>query len=350
MNDNILELRNITKDYDGKVVLKGVSLNIRQGEFLTLLGPSGCGKTTLLRMIAGFEKPNNGQIIFQNKDLIKIPIHKREINTIFQNYALFPHLNVYDNIAYGLKIKKMDKYKIKREVTKALNLVKLPGFEDKDIADLSGGQKQRIAVARALVNNPKVLLLDEPFAALDLKLRQQMQLELKKIQEEIEITFIFVTHDQEEAFTISDRIVVMNQGNIQQIGSSQEIYNTPENKWVAQFVGTSNVIENATFVYDNLVKFDGQKFECQDTGFGENEKNIDVVIRPEDITLVPDGMGFFDVVIKNIIFKGTIWEIIATNGKRKWIVHSTNKFNIGDHLSLSWNPEAIHIMWKEIEE
>ncbi|KMQ95487.1 spermidine putrescine abc transporter atp-binding protein [Lasius niger] len=230
MADNILELRNVSKEYDGKVILKGISLNIHEGEFLTILGPSGCGKTTLLRLVAGFEKPNNGQILFNGKDLIKIPIHKRQVNTIFQSYALFPHLNVFDNIAYGLKLKKMNKDKIKKEVTKALNLVKLEGFEDKDINDLSGGQKQRVAVARALVLNPKILLLDEPFAALDLKLRQQMQLELKKIQREVDITFIFITHDQEEAFTMSDRVVVMNNGQIQQIGSSQEIYNEPENK------------------------------------------------------------------------------------------------------------------------
>jgi len=230
MANNILELRNVAKEYDGKIVLRGISLNIHEGEFMTILGPSGCGKTTLLRLIAGFEKPSSGQILFQGKDLIKIPIYKRQINTIFQSYALFPHLNVFDNIAYGLKLKKINKDRIRKEVLKALNLVKLEGMEDKDINDLSGGQKQRVAVARALVLNPKILLLDEPFAALDLKLRQQMQLELKKIQREVEITFIFITHDQEEAFTMSDRVVVLNNGQMQQIGSSQDIYNEPENK------------------------------------------------------------------------------------------------------------------------
>uniref|UniRef100_A0A151K338 Spermidine/putrescine import ATP-binding protein PotA n=1 Tax=Trachymyrmex cornetzi TaxID=471704 RepID=A0A151K338_9HYME len=230
MANNILELRNVAKEYDGKIVLRGISLNIHEGEFITILGPSGCGKTTLLRLIAGFEKPSSGQILFQGKDLIKIPIYKRQINTIFQSYALFPHLNVFDNIAYGLKLKKINKDRIRKEVLKALSLVKLEGMEDKDINDLSGGQKQRVAVARALVLNPKILLLDEPFAALDLKLRQQMQLELKKIQREVEITFIFITHDQEEAFTMSDRVVVLNNGQMQQIGSSQDIYNEPENK------------------------------------------------------------------------------------------------------------------------
>lgn len=350
MSVNILELRNITKEYDGKVVLKGISLNIHEGEFLTILGPSGCGKTTLLRIIAGFEQPNNGQLLFKGKDLIKIPIHKREINTIFQNYALFPHLNVFDNIAYGLKLRKVDREKIKKEVKKALDLVKLSGMEDKDVNDLSGGQKQRVAVARALVLNPKILLLDEPFAALDLKLRQQMQVELKKIQQEIDITFIFITHDQEEAFIMSDRVVVLNQGQIQQIGTPQDIYNEPENKWTAQFVGSSNVIENGIFVNDYCVRFDGKKFACSDTGFGEQERNIDIVIRPEDIDLVIAGTGFFDGIIKTIAFKGLLWEIEIIANKRKWIVHTTDGFEVGNRIGLKWNVEDIHVMWKEIEE
>jgi len=350
MNPNILELRNITKEYDGHVVLKGISLNIHEGEFLTILGPSGCGKTTMLRIIAGFEQANNGQLLFKGKDLTKIPIHKREINTIFQNYALFPHLNVFDNIAYGLKLRKIDRDKIKKEVIKVLNLVKLVGFEDKNVNDLSGGQKQRVAVARALINNPKVLLLDEPFAALDLKLRQQMQTEMKKIQKEVEITFIFITHDQEEAFTMSDRVVVLNQGQIQQIGTPQAIYNEPENKWTAQFVGSSNVIEDGIFVNDNCVKFDGKKFACSDAGFGENEHNIDIIIRPEDIDLVGAGNGFFDGTIKNIVFKGLLWEIDIIANKRKWIVHTTDNFEIGNRVGLKWNVEDIHVMWKEIDD
>ena len=350
MTGNILELRNITKEYDGKVVLKGISLNIHEGEFLTILGPSGCGKTTMLRIIAGFEQPNNGQLLFKNKDLTKIPIHKREINTIFQNYALFPHLNVFDNIAYGLKLRKIEREKIKKEVKKALDLVKLSGYEDKNINDLSGGQKQRIAVARALVLNPKVLLLDEPFAALDLKLRQQMQVEMKKIQEEINITFVFITHDQEEAFTMSDRVVILNQGQIQQIGTPQDIYNEPENKWTAQFVGSSNVIENGIFVNDNCVKFDSRKYACSDTGFGEQERNIDIVIRPEDIDLVSPSNGFFDGTIKAIVFKGLLWEIEIIANKRKWIVHTTDNFEVGNRVGLKWNVEDIHVMWKEIEE
>lgn len=349
MADNILQLRNVSKEYDGKIVLKGISLNIHEGEFLTILGPSGCGKTTLLRLIAGFEKPNNGEILFNGKDLIKIPIHKRQINTIFQSYALFPHLNVFDNVAYGLKLKKINKDKIQKEVTKVLNLVKLEGFEDKDINDLSGGQKQRVAVARALVLNPKILLLDEPFAALDLKLRQQMQLELKKIQREVDITFIFITHDQEEAFTMSDRVVVMNNGQIQQIGSSQDIYNEPENKWTAQFVGSSNVIENATFLKDNWVEFDSHKFKCVDRGFGNHEKNIDIIIRPEDIDLDKPDHGFFNGTVKSTIFKGVLWEITVTVKKRKWLIHTTDFFPIGDMVSLRWNVEDIHVMWKEIE-
>ncbi len=350
MANNILELRNVAKEYDGKIVLRGISLNIHEGEFITILGPSGCGKTTLLRLIAGFEKPSSGQILFQGKDLIKIPIYKRQINTIFQSYALFPHLNVFDNIAYGLKLKKINKDRIRKEVLKALSLVKLEGMEDKDINDLSGGQKQRVAVARALVLNPKILLLDEPFAALDLKLRQQMQLELKKIQREVEITFIFITHDQEEAFTMSDRVVVLNNGQMQQIGSSQDIYNEPENKWTAQFVGSSNVIENATFVKDNLVFFDGQKFKCVDRGFGTNEKNIDIIIRPEDIDLGKPDHGFFNGTVRSVIFKGVVWEISVRVNRRKWLIHTTDFFAVGDIVSLRWNVEDIHVMWKEIEE
>lgn len=350
MADNILELRNVAKEYDGKIVLRGISLNIHEGEFMTILGPSGCGKTTLLRLIAGFEKPSSGQILFQGKDLIKIPIYKRQINTIFQSYALFPHLNVFDNIAYGLKLKKINKDRIRKEVLKALSLVKLEGMEDKDINDLSGGQKQRVAVARALVLNPKILLLDEPFAALDLKLRQQMQLELKKIQREVEITFIFITHDQEEAFTMSDRVVVLNNGQMQQIGSSQDIYNEPENKWTAQFVGSSNVIENAIFLKDNLVFFDGQKFKCVDRGFGTNEKNIDLIIRPEDIDLGKPDHGFFNGTVRSVIFKGVVWEISVRVNRRKWLIHTTDFFAVGDIVSLKWNVEDIHVMWKEIEE
>lgn len=350
MADNILELRNVAKEYDGKIVLQGISLNIHEGEFITILGPSGCGKTTLLRLIAGFEKPSSGQILFQGKDLIKIPIYKRQINTIFQSYALFPHLNVFDNIAYGLKLKKINKDRIRKEVLKALALVKLEGMEDKDINDLSGGQKQRVAVARALVLNPKILLLDEPFAALDLKLRQQMQLELKKIQREVEITFIFITHDQEEAFTMSDRVVVLNKGQMQQIGSSQDIYNEPENKWTAQFVGSSNVIENAIFLKDNWVSFDGQKFKCVDRGFGVNEKNIDIIIRPEDIDLGKPDHGFFNGIVRSVIFKGVVWEISVRVNRRKWLIHTTDFFAVGDIVSLHWNIEDIHVMWKEIEE
>lgn len=346
---NILELRNITKDFSGEVVLKGISLNIKAGEFITLLGPSGCGKTTTLRIIGGFDDPNSGEILFESQNMLRVPIHKRKINTIFQNYALFPHLNVYENVAYGLKIKKLKIDVIKKAVLEALELVNLVGFQDKDIDELSGGQKQRVAIARALVNKPKVLLLDEPLAALDLKLRQQMQLELKRLQNDLDITFILVTHDQEEAFTMSDRIVVMNEGQIQQVGSPENIYNEPENKWTAKFVGVSNIIENAVFVHDNLVHFDGRDFRCLDKGYGTNETNIDIVIRPEDIDIVGEKSGYFRGTVKSVTFKGVYWEIVIVTRKRNFLVHSTDTVIVGKKVGVRWSVEDIHVMWKEVE-
>ncbi len=350
MEKNILELRNISKQYDGKVVLKGINLNIKEGEFVTLLGPSGCGKTTTLRIIAGFEQPNSGELLFLGKDYLKTPVHKREVNTVFQNYALFPHLTVFDNIAYGLKIKRTKYDILEKEVKKFLLLVGLESFEDKSVELLSGGQRQRVALARALINKPKVLLLDEPMAALDVKLRKKMQAELKALQEEIGITFILVTHDQEEALTMSDRIIVMNDGTIQQVGTPTEIYNEPENIWTAQFIGDSNIISNAIFLKDNFVQFDGKKFECVDRGFGEKEDQIDIMIRPEDIDIVPVGKGFFTGVVTSVNFKGVHWEIIVECKERKYLIHSTDKVEEDEKVDISWNVEDIHVMWKEIDD
>lgn len=348
MEKNILELRNISKQYEGKVILKGINFNIKEGEFITLLGPSGSGKTTTLRIIAGFEQPNNGELLFLGKNYLKTPVHKREVNTVFQNYALFPHLNVFNNIAYGLKVKHNKFNFIKKEVKKFIQLVGLEGFEDKSIEQLSGGQRQRIALARALINKPKILLLDEPMAALDIKLRKKMQSELKNLQGEIGITFILVTHDQEEALTMSDRIIVMNDGEIKQIGTPSEIYNEPENLWTAQFIGDSNIILNAIFIKDNLVEIDGKKICCVDRGFGKNEDQINIIIRPEDIDIVPIGKGFFTGTIKRINFKGVHWEIIVKCKERKYLIHSTDKVEVGDKVDIWWNIEDIHVMWKEI--
>ena len=284
MGKKIIELKNLSKNFGDNQVLKGIDLNIYENEFLTLLGPSGCGKTTILRIIAGFEEPSHGQVMFNGEDIAKVPAYKREVNTVFQKYALFPFLNVHDNVAFGLNLKKKDKKEIDEKVTKMLALVGLAGFGNRDITSLSGGQQQRVAIARALVNEPKVLLLDEPLAALDAKLRKGMQAELKKIQKEVGITFIFVTHDQEEALSMSDTIVVMNDGIIQQIGTPMDIYNEPQNRFVANFIGESNIIEGV-MPKDCLVVFDDVQWECVDKGFKENE-NIEVVLRPEDMQVV----------------------------------------------------------------
>ncbi|AGJ91005.1 spermidine/putrescine ABC transporter ATP-binding protein [Mycoplasma putrefaciens] len=350
MKDNILELRNVTKDFDGKVVLKGISFNIKEGEFITLLGPSGCGKTTTLRIIGGFEKPNSGEILFEDKNLLPIPINKRQFNTIFQSYALFPHLNVFENIAFGLRVKKTKQDMIEREVAKQIRQVGLEGYEEKKISELSGGQKQRVAIARALVMKPKVLLLDEPMAALDVKLRKTMQTELKRLQREIGITFIMVSHDQEEALSMSDRVVVMNDGNIQQIGTPEEIYNEPENAWVANFIGISNIISDGIFIKDHVVKFDGKEFKCMDTNFGEKEQNIDIVIRPEDIFIDKVDQGFFNAKVISTTFKGMLWEVIVkTNKNREWIIQTIDEYHPGQEVSIKWKYESIHVMWKEVE-
>ena len=321
MSENIIELKNISKQYEDNTVLDNLSLNIRKNEFVTLLGPSGCGKTTTLKIIAGFETADSGSIMFKNKDISDIPPYKRQLNTVFQKYALFPHMNVYENIAFGLKIKKLSKDEIDKKVKEMLRMVSLSGFEKRSIESLSGGQQQRVAIARALVNEPEVLLLDEPLGALDLKLRKEMQLELKKIQQELGITFIFVTHDQEEALTMSDTIVVMNKGVIQQKGTPEDIYNEPANAFVADFIGESNILDGVS-VEDFKVIFADREFECVDKGFEPNE-DIDVVIRPEDFKIVKSEKGMLKGTVKSVIFKGVHYEMVVEENNRTWILHNT---------------------------
>ena len=305
----LIQFQNIVKDFDGTLVLKGINLDIYENEFVTLLGPSGCGKTTLLRILGGFLNQSEGHVIFDGEDITDVPPYKRELNTVFQKYALFPHMNVYDNIAFGLKIKKMSKDVIEQKVLKMLKLIGLEGYEKKDVTLLSGGQQQRIAIARALVNEPKVLLLDEPLGALDLKLRKEMQYELKKIQQEVGITFIYVTHDQEEALTMSDKIVVMKDGEIQQVGTPTDIYNEPENRYVANFIGESNIIPGV-MLDDYKVMFDDISFDCVDFVFKKNEK-VDVVIRPEDLDIVKEEDGKMTGIVKSVLFKGVHYEIMV---------------------------------------
>ncbi len=349
MNTNakaLIELKNITKTFDDQQILKGITLNIYEKEFLTLLGPSGCGKTTTLRIIAGFDEADGGELLFGGTDISKLPPYKREVNTVFQKYALFPHLNVFDNIAFGLNIKKIEKSVVKQEVEKMLRLVGLSGFENRDVTSLSGGQQQRVAIARALINKPKVLLLDEPLGALDAKLRKEMQFELKKIQQEVGITFIYVTHDQEEALSMSDTVVVMNDGYIQQIGSPTDIYNEPENRFVAQFIGESNIIEGI-MIRDCLVSFDDFDFECVDKGFKDNEE-IEVVLRPEDIDIVKPEVAKLTGIVESIVFKGVHYEIIVQSKYRRYMIHTTDFHEIGKEVGLSFGPEDIHVMWKMV--
>lgn len=338
----IIDLKHITKSYAGHKVLDDINLYIKRNEFLTLLGPSGCGKTTLLRIIGGFEETSNGEVLFEGENIAKLPPYKRKINTVFQKYALFPHLNVEENIAFGLNIKKMDQKLIKQKVKEMLELVNLKGYEKRKIDSLSGGQQQRIAIARALVNEPEVLLLDEPLGALDLKLRKGMQNELKRIQQKVGITFIFVTHDQEEALTMSDTIVVMDGGKIQQIGNPVDIYNEPKNAFVADFIGESNILQG-TMIKDYLVYFHGAEFECVDAGFGDNMP-IDVVIRPEDIRLVEAEKGMITGTVTSVTFKGVHYEMIVKTEERQFIVHSTMMSPVGTHVGLLLTPEDIHIM------
>ena len=341
---NIISLRGIAVAFEGENVLKGIDLDIGDKEFVTLLGPSGCGKTTTLRIIGGFVEPDEGTVLFEGKDIKNLPPYKRNINTVFQKYALIPHLNVYDNIAFGLRVKKVNEEEIKDEVTKILKLVNLEGFEKRSIHKLSGGQQQRVAIARALVNKPKVLLLDEPLGALDLKLRKEMQIELKRIQKQLEITFIYVTHDQEEALTMSDTVVVMKNGVIQQIGTPVDIYNEPINAFVADFIGESNILDGV-MKKDFLVNFEGKDFECVDKGFGENV-NVDVVIRPEDIKIVPPSDDVICGLVNTVTFKGVHYEMeVEVNGKM-WLIHSTKAAEAGNNIGMTFDPYDIHIMNK----
>ena len=331
--NKLIQLKNLTKNFDDQQVLRGINLDIYENEFLTLLGPSGCGKTTTLRIIAGFEEPSGGEVLFDGIEISKLPPYKREVNTVFQKYALFPHLNVAENIAFGLNLKKVEKSVIDQKVGKMLKMVGLEGFEKRDVTLLSGGQQQRVAIARALVNEPKVLLLDEPLGALDAKIRKQMQIELKKIQQEVGITFIYVTHDQEEALSMSDTVVVMNNGEIQQIGSPTDIYNEPENRFVAGFIGESNIIEGI-MIRDYLVEFD------------EDNEEIEVVLRPEDLDIVEPQDAKITGVVKNITFKGVHYEILVETENRIYKVQTTDYAEAGREVGLKFGPEDIHVMYR----
>ena len=348
MSKELIRLRDLCMAFDDELVLDHINLYINDSEFLTLLGPSGCGKTTTLRIIGGFTTPTSGDVTFDGVRINDVPPHKRQINTVFQKYALFPHLDVFENIAFGLRIAKVPAEEIEERVTEMLGVVSLKGFEHRKITQLSGGQQQRVAIARALVNRPKVLLLDEPLGALDLRLRKDMQNELKRIQQEVGITFIFVTHDQEEALTISDTIVVMNQGYIQQIGTPEMIYNEPVNAFVADFIGDSNII-NGTMIQDKVVEILGVKIPCVDEGFGCNTP-VDVVIRPEDVEITEPGAGFMDGDIVSIIFKGVHYEISIMANGYEWLVHTTKMYPVGTHVGINVIPFNIQIMNKPASE
>ena len=345
--EHLIDLKNISKEYDGTTVLENINLYIRRKEFVTLLGPSGCGKTTTLRIIGGFETPTTGEVLFEGQDIAHLPPYKRKVNTVFQKYALFPHLNVFDNIAFGLKLKKVPKDEIRRKVEYMLELVNLKGYGKRHVDALSGGQQQRVAIARALVNEPEVLLLDEPLGALDLKLRKEMQLELKNMQQRLGITFLYVTHDQEEALTMSDTIVIMRDGHILQIGDPKQVYDEPANAFVADFIGESNILRGV-MVKDELVEFAGHTFPCVDSGFGENAP-VDVVIRPEDIMLVGEDVGQLIGTIKSVLFKGVHYEMMIDTGDYTFKVHSTTMQPQGSRVGLNIVPFNIHIM-KPMEE
>ena len=348
MSNKLINLENITKIFDGVTVLDNLNLYIRENEFLTLLGPSGCGKTTTLRILGGFENPDEGRVLFDGRDITKLPPNKRQLNTVFQKYALFTHMTIAENIAFGLKIKGKSKAYIDDKIKYALKLVNLEGYENRSPALLSGGQQQRIAIARAIVNEPKVLLLDEPLGALDLKLRQDMQYELIRLKNELGITFVYVTHDQEEALTMSDTIVVMNQGYIQQIGTPEDIYNEPQNAFVADFIGDSNIIDGL-MLQDRLVEILGAKFPCVDEGFGVRQP-VDVVIRPEDIDLVKPEEGTITGRVTHLIFKGVHYEMeVAANGYT-WLVHSRDMCPVGEEVGIHVDPFDIQIMNKPESE
>jgi len=351
-SNHIIEIRDLNKEFNGLIILKGINVNISEGEFVTILGPSGCGKTTLLRILAGFENPTSGSIKFLGNDISKLSPHLRPLNTVFQDYALFPHMDVYDNVAYPLRLKKYSKNQIEKEVMAILKLVHLEKLESSSISELSGGQKQRVAIARALVSKPKALLLDEPLSALDKKLRESMQRELKSIQKAVGITFIFVTHDQEEALTMSDKIIILNDGELQQIGTPREVYDEPENEWVANFVGNSNIIPSI-MIKDSFVFFDEKSFPCVDKGFGKNNP-VDVVLRPEDILFTNSKTKrYFEGKILSVQYKGSFWEFYVKTKFRTFLVQSLeniNSYKANDVVGIYWHKSSIHVMWKVIDE
>lgn len=344
MSENIIQLENVSVAFDGEKVLDNLSLSIKDKEFVTLLGPSGCGKTTTLRIIAGFIEPDSGNLYFDGKRINDIPPYKRQVNTVFQRYALFPHLNVFENIAFGLRLKKMPDAEIRKRVFDMLELVNLKGYASRKVGNLSGGQQQRVAIARALVNNPRVLLLDEPLAALDLKLRKDMQNELKRIQKQSNITFVYVTHDQEEALSMSDTVVVMDEGVIQQIGTPLDIYNEPANAFVADFIGESNILDGV-MLEDYSVLVAGHKYTCSDKGFAKNEP-VDVVIRPEDIKVVASDKSHLSGTVTNVVFKGVHYEIIVDIKNFKWLIQTTEFHCVGENIGIELAPDFIHVMKK----
>ncbi len=344
MSENIIQLENVSVAFDGEKVLDNLSLSIKDKEFVTLLGPSGCGKTTTLRIIAGFIEPDSGNLYFDGKRINDIPPYKRQVNTVFQRYALFPHLNVFENIAFGLRLKKLPDAEIRKKVFDMLELVNLKGYASRKVGNLSGGQQQRVAIARALVNNPRVLLLDEPLAALDLKLRKDMQNELKRIQQQSNITFVYVTHDQEEALSMSDTVVVMDEGVIQQIGTPLDIYNEPANAFVADFIGESNILDGV-MLEDYSVLVAGHKYTCSDKGFAKNEP-VDVVIRPEDIKVVASDKSHLSGTVTNVVFKGVHYEIIVDIKNFKWLIQTTEFHGVGENIGIELAPDLIHVMKK----